>query len=209
MKLIGIRRLKAFTTVALTLFVTACGGPAKIFSPPPTRVQANVMADKRVNVDARQRATPVQVRLYLLSNTAAFDAADFFSLYEKDQQVLGEALVWREEMMLTPGELKRLDSREAGEARHLAVVAAFRNIDRATWRASFALQPNQGNPLLIALTDDSVKIVGGIDPGMLNAGELPSLPTMPERPQLPQAPSIPEKPAVPTLQKPALPGWSR
>ena len=61
-----------------------------------------------VNPDARKRPSPVVLRVYELKSNALFESADFVSLFEKDQAVLGAELVSREEVILQPNDVKEL-----------------------------------------------------------------------------------------------------
>ena len=181
--------------------------------PEPTVVRITTATDNRLNLDSHNRATPIVMRVYILKNLSAFNSADFFSLYEKDQQTLGDAVVWREEMTLKPGEIRRLDPRDPGEGKFVAVLAAFRNIDRAAWRSYVQIEPNKTNNVYILAREDGVKAVQGIDPNLLKPGELPDASQLkapdlktPEMPQL----KAPETPATTAPKTPSLPGlWPR
>ena len=50
-----------------------------------------------LNPNAEGRASPLVVRIYELKSFSIFKNADFMSLYEKDDQVLGRELVNKEE----------------------------------------------------------------------------------------------------------------
>ncbi|GAB2889486.1 hypothetical protein GCM10027046_17410 [Uliginosibacterium flavum] len=195
---------QAILLLALPLMLGACSFFAKAPPKPPEPTIARIMvaADNKLNLDSRNRATPVVVRVYILKNLAAFSAADFFSLYEKDQQTLGDAVVWREEMTLKPGEILRLDPRDAGEGKFVAVLAAFRNIDRAAWRSSVQLLPNKTNNIYVIAKEDGITAAQGIDSSLLKPGELPNPSQLkaPEMPQLkvPEAPSMPTTPSAPS-----------
>ncbi len=175
----------------------------------PTVAQVSIVADSRLNQDSHGRATPVMIRVYLLKNLTTFSNADFFSLYEKDQQLLADTLVWREEIMLKPGEVKRLDPREVGEGRFVAILAAFRDIDHARWQTSVQLIPGSSNDVLVLARENEVTATQGSDSARLKTSvELPdasqirkpTLPQMPQAPQAPQAPqvNVPEKPSLPS-----------
>jgi type VI secretion system protein VasD len=106
-------------------------------------LQITVEAAADVNPDARRRASPVTVRVYALKTLAAFDSADFFSLFEKDQATLGAEVVMKEEMLLRPGESKVINVKLGPEAKSLAYFAAFRDLEKATWRGSRAIVAGQ------------------------------------------------------------------
>jgi type VI secretion system protein VasD len=117
-----------------------------------------VAADVGVNPDARGRASPVVVRLLELKTLAAFESADFFSLFDRDKDTLGAELVAREELQLQPGEKKTLQRSLPPETKYLGVVAAFRDLERARWRASIPVMPNQTTPLTIKVEPRAVSI---------------------------------------------------
>ena len=118
------------------LCLVACAKP-----PPPvvTTVNLSVTAGADANPDARKRASPVTVRVYALKSAAPFESADFFSLYEKDVATLGADLVQREEFLLRPGEVKTMELKLGSEAKTLAVMAAFRDLEHARWRQVHAV----------------------------------------------------------------------
>lgn len=128
-------------------------------APKPTMVKATLSAQPTVNPDARGRPSPVTVRVYGLKSRAAFDGADFFSLYDKDKETLGADLTDKEEFQLMPGENRPLEKQLSPEARYLGVVAAFRDLERAQWRMAVAIVPNQVSTIGIKLEQNSVTIL--------------------------------------------------
>lgn len=110
------------------------------------------------NPDARGRPSPVVLRIVELKGLAAFEAADFFSLFERDKETLGGELVAREEMMLQPGE-QRASRRELNaETRFVGVIAAYRDIDRSVWRASMPVTPHQTTPVRVDVLERQVSL---------------------------------------------------
>jgi type VI secretion system protein VasD len=94
-----------------------------------------MVASEQVNPDASGRSSPIVVRLFQLRTDGAFAAAEFFDLYEKEKQVLGESLVSREEYVLAPGETRELEIPVNAQTSYLGVLAAYRDIRSAQWRA--------------------------------------------------------------------------
>jgi len=117
--------------VAGAALLGACA--SKPPKPAPTHAELIVSAD--VNPDASGRASPVVVRVYQLRNDGEFNSADFFGVYEKEKETLGASLVSREEYVLAPGENRKLDLPLNGDTRFIGVVAAYRDIRVARWRA--------------------------------------------------------------------------
>jgi type VI secretion system protein VasD len=115
----------------------SCSGPPKVI---PVKVSLTFMASQDVNPNAENRPSPVVVRMYQLKDDAAFKGADYFALFDKEQATLGAALVSREEYELLPGEHRTLDLQLSPDAHFLGVVAAYRDIRNAAWRAQIGAQ---------------------------------------------------------------------
>jgi type VI secretion system protein VasD len=118
-------------TLLLLAFALGVGCATK---PVVSPVQITIEASADVNPDSRKRASPITVRVYGLKASSPFEAADFFSLFEKDQATLGADMVVREEMLLRPGESKVLTLTLSPEVKSIAYFAAYRDLDQAKWR---------------------------------------------------------------------------
>jgi len=137
----------------LTLGLFACAG-----GPKPTRLSAEVVTGPSVNVRPDGTPAPVVVRIYGLRTPEAFRSADFFALYENDQTLLGAALLYREERLMNPGEHWRIQAELPADARYLGAIAAFRDIDRARWRALSPLRPGKRNRVEVVLENRRIEI---------------------------------------------------
>ncbi|AMM25121.1 type VI secretion system lipoprotein TssJ [Variovorax sp. PAMC 28711] len=148
MRLPGTRRLfyGRFFGLALAAFVLAGCATKPVVTP----VSLTLMAAPDVNPDARNRASPLTVRIYALKSPGPFEGADFFSLYEKDQATLGAEMVQREELLLRPGDSKKLALTLPAEVKAIGVLAAYRDLERARWREVRAVEP--GKPLGLMVT---------------------------------------------------------
>lgn len=135
---------------AALLAVALAAGCAKPPPPPPVTEIAGVMqAAAALNPSVSGRASPLMLRIYELKSATAFNAADFVSLYQCDQAELGADLVARDEFILVPGERREFVRRAAPETRYLGVLAAYRDLERARWRAVAVLRPGQKQRVLI------------------------------------------------------------
>jgi len=103
--------------------------------PPPLRAHARIVVSADANPDSSGRPSPVVVRVYQLRDDGEFAAADFFAIYDKEKETLAQSLVSRQEYVLAPGETRELDLPVDAQARFLGVLAAFRDIRAAHWRA--------------------------------------------------------------------------
>lgn len=145
--------LRMLGLAAVLLLCCCASGPPK-----PAIIQANVTVAIDVNPDARGRASPVVLRLFELKNLGAFQSADFFSLIDRDKEALGGELVAKEEFTLRPGEKKHFDRPLQADTRFVAVVVAFRDLEKSSWRAAIPVRASQAMPVAITLRSHDVSI---------------------------------------------------
>ena len=119
--------------------LSGCFGGDKPSEPMPARLDVATIADAQMNPDLDGRPSPLLIRLYALRAKDSFEAADFFALYDKDEQVLGGDLVRREEFILQPGQTQVLPREYAPDIGFIAVMAAYRDVERSTWRSLIPL----------------------------------------------------------------------
>jgi type VI secretion system protein VasD len=155
----GEARLKTFAlhplaALGVALVLSACGSkpPAK-----PASVTGTVQASTQINPSASKRPSPLLIRIYELKSAANFNAADFMSLYQRDQGELGADLLAKEEFVLNPGESKTFAKTLAPDTRFLGVVAAYRDLEHAKWRTVVAVQPNQPQKVTVTAGELAVE----------------------------------------------------
>ena len=135
------RRLFAMAAcAALVSSTVACG---KLFGTKPTVVDLDLRAAPNLNPDASGRASPLRLRFYELKSVSVFNGADFFSLYDHDKEVLAADLVVREEIQVEPGMQKRFTRKPGPDTKFIAVLAPYRDIDHAKWRAALEIRANK------------------------------------------------------------------
>jgi len=98
-----------------------------------------------LNPDGAGRPSPLTVRVYRLKSATRLEGADFFQLFDQEKTVLGDTLVDREELVLTPGGRQMLSAELPADIRYIGVAASFRDIDNAVWRRAVAVEPNRTN----------------------------------------------------------------
>jgi len=146
----------ATTTRRMLLLGSAATGALVLSgcsTPPPkpivTPIAMTLVAAADVNPDVRARPSPLTVRIYALKTSGAFDSADFFTLFEKDQATLGAEMIQREELLLRPGDSKKLEMTLPADGKALGVIAAYRDLERARWREVRVVEP--GKPLVLTI----------------------------------------------------------
>src|SRR4051794_33436729 len=137
-RIVGLHSALALCLAAL--LVSACGSKPP---PKPASVTGTIEAAAQINPSTSKRPSPLLLRIYELRSVAAFNSADFMSLYQRDQAELAADLVTKEEFVMSPGETKTFAKTLAPDTRFLGVVAAYRDLEHAKWRSSVAIQPSQ------------------------------------------------------------------
>ena len=127
-------------------------------APPATEVAGTVQAAANVNPSVSKRPSPLLLRVYALKTATAFNAADFVSLYQQDQTVLGADLLGREEMILKPGDSRPMTTVNSPDARFIGVFAAYRDLDHATWRSVLPVQPGRKQRVAIRAEELSINL---------------------------------------------------
>ena len=127
-------------------------------APKPTQLSGRIEASATVNPSTSQRPSPLMLRVYELKSPTAFNAADFMSLYQRDQAELAADLVAREELTLAPGESRPLSKTLSPDTRYIGVVGAFRDLEHAQWRSLAAVEPGKSKKVMIRADALSVAV---------------------------------------------------
>ena len=130
------RQVQLAFFLALTTLVSGCKStPHSV----PTGYSLHFQANPQVNASA-----PLKVRVLLLKSDASFMSADFWSLQNNAESVLGTSLLNGDAFFLMPGQLtKTLSGQTPPEARYFGVMAEYQALDGKKWRISVPL-PVQG-----------------------------------------------------------------
>ena len=159
----GDARVKTFglhplAALGAALLLSACAAKPPL---PPASVAGTIQASPQINPSASKRPSPLLVRVYELKSVAAFNAADFMSLYQRDQAALSADLLAKEEFVLEPGETKTFAKTLAPDTRFIGVVAAYRDLEHAKWRTVVAVQPNQPQKMTVKAGELAVEAAIG------------------------------------------------
>lgn len=148
------RRLLCVGALALlaVLALTGCSKP---------RITLEVASQPNVNPDNSGRPSPVIVKMYEMRGDLAFRQGDFQTLFLEPMKALGADLVAADELTFVPGEARTVVYAPMPETRFVGVLAGFRQMERATWRAVVPVDPEKKNFVRLELNDTAVI---GIDP---------------------------------------------
>jgi type VI secretion system protein VasD len=141
-------RLLLACSIALTV---GCGSSAPL-------LQGTINVDSNVNPDRAGRPSPIVVRIYELKSIAAFNGADFFALFEKEQETLSGELVGREELLLKPADTRQYSRQLQPDTKFIGVVGAFRDLEQARWRQAVPVPSKRSPTITIGLQARAVTV---------------------------------------------------
>ncbi len=145
-----IGRKLAIAALSLTVLLS-CASCAKLFGPRATVAEIDLRASAGLNPDVSGRASPLRLRFYELKSISVFNSADFFSLYDRDKEVLGADIVVREEIQVEPGMQKNFTRKPGPDTKFIAVLAPYRDLDHAKWRATMEVPANKTTQIELKL----------------------------------------------------------
>jgi type VI secretion system protein VasD len=125
-----------------------------------TKLELTLTASETLNPDLHGRPSPVVIHLIELRHPAAFEHADFFSLYGRAEQALPKDWVGSEELALSPGERQMLKLSMEPQSRYVGVLAAYRDLPRVQWRRVLSVQQQQLTRVDLVLDEAGIRIVG-------------------------------------------------
>ena len=145
--------------------LAACGSKPPPEPPKPIEIAGRFEATATLNPSVSNRPSPLLVRVYELRSPTVFNRADFMALYQSDNATLAADLVAREETMLQPGESRAFTRTLAADTRYIGVVAAYRELERSTWRAVVAVErPAKPGPVKLVIQADARTVTAVVQP---------------------------------------------
>ncbi|MCO6417942.1 type VI secretion system lipoprotein TssJ [Siccirubricoccus sp. KC 17139] len=141
--------------IGLLAGMSACAPPPP---PPPTVVNLTLEATSDVNPTESGAAAPVQLRVYQLTSTAAFNGAEFFALLDRDAATLGDQLVRREDFILAPGATVTSTLNPEARVTTLGLFMGVRSMDGVAWRGTWAVPPNKTSAITVTAAKAGVTV---------------------------------------------------
>lgn len=159
--MVGKLKKHVFILVCTLLMLNACGFFKKDKPPPtpePTRVVLEFDAAGDINPNIAGRPSPLELRIYHLKSYSQFKDADFNTLYEQDDDVLGRDLVEKKKIYLKPYEKRTLFFEGSDEVRTVGILAAFRYYGQGRWKVATGVQKNKTNVIHVSIKGNNVQI---------------------------------------------------
>lgn len=102
-----------------------------------TMVDMMIYAEEDININESNEPTPVNFIVLELKRDDKLYAQDYESLSGDIKKALGKSYINHEEYTVEPGKFIHIEAFEVKKGtRYIAVVGAYRALDKAIWRAS-------------------------------------------------------------------------
>jgi len=144
--------------VLLAMCVALLGACAS--APKRENVGFQFSASADVNPDLAGRPSPVILHVLELNSEEQFNRLDYQSLTQPSGAALGIDLLAKNRLELSPGETKPLPIELNPQTTYIGLVAGFRDIDNAVWRASVPIV--QGTTKSVSVTLEKQSIITSI-----------------------------------------------
>lgn len=131
----------------------------------PVMIVTTVIAADKLNPNSMGENTPVQVKIFYMTSDAEFQNHDFFTLFEKGKDVIGQNLLDMKEAFIAPGKTMKVMATVDPTVEFVGIIAGFRDVTKGTWKSVTMVPSNKPSFLvaylegmeLIVMPDKSVK----------------------------------------------------
>lgn len=122
--------------IAVTSLLAGCAATNMIVAPYD---KITLYASNKVNPDGAGRPSPIQIKIYQLSSRTTMDNLDFEKLFYKGSDFLSDELLQQSEFVLQPKEQFEHEIKLVSGVQHIAVLAAYRDIDSTRWKQIYSV----------------------------------------------------------------------
>lgn len=139
---------------ALAVCVAVLAGCAG--APKPESVGIQISASSDVNPDLQGRPSPVILHIMELNSEEQFNRLDYMSLTQPSGAALGQDLLDKSRLILSPGDSQQLPLELNSQTTFIGLVAGFRDIDNAVWRTSLPIVQGKTKSISVTLEKQSI-----------------------------------------------------
>ena len=156
--------LKSLLVLVVTLSLSACSSLAFWQDDEPLTMKVTITAANNINPNIDSLASPLEIRIYQLKDSEAFNQAVFIDLYNDDQGVLKADLLSKRNLdSLLPSETRQLTLPLITETKFVAIIAAFSDYRKAKSKAIVQIEPAKSVVINVNVDGINVSITGQED----------------------------------------------
>ncbi len=140
--------------IILTVGVAMLAGCAS--TPKPESIGIQISATNDVNPDLQGRPSPVILHVIELNSEEQFNRLDYTSLTQPSGAALGQDLLGKTRLTLSPGDSQQLPLELNPQTTFIGLVAGFRDIDNAIWRTTIPVVQGKTKGVTVTLAKQSI-----------------------------------------------------
>lgn len=142
--------------VVASCYLSACS----FWSNDIPTAEININSAQYLNPAVNGRASPVVLTIYQLKSKNAFKSADYSALATNSSRVLGGDLLDKNIIEIRPKSQMHISQPLTADTKYIGVTAAYRDIDKATWRKVVAVDvtKNKTSKIDINLESESLNV---------------------------------------------------
>ena len=144
---------RSLAAIGIAALLAGCAS-----TPKPEPMTCAIETSAQVNPTEGKRPSPVLLRVYGLKSAAAFGSADFVAIYQRDQTELAADITVKDEYLMAPGETRSCSKMLPPETRFIGVIAAFRDLEHATWRSVTPVEGGKKNKVTVRVAPLAVDV---------------------------------------------------
>lgn len=121
----------------------------------PKSITIRVESSPKANVQGRQ-AVPLPISVFLLSGSARFDKATYYSLEESSRRTLGGEYLTKRSLILLPKQRKTITLPNNSEARYIGFIGGYSSLKGKRWRRLVSLSTLDDKDLIARYNNTGV-----------------------------------------------------
>ena len=141
-----MKLLLIISLLLLTSLLTGCGTPGH-------NVTITTHSAKYLNPDIRGNPSPLLLTLLALRSSVGFNQASYRQLQNNSVSALNNNLIDKQSIELRPGETQKMTQSITSDTRYIGLIAAYRNIDQARWRALVPISHQEKNTSILVFLE--------------------------------------------------------
>lgn len=124
----------SITTVMLIILTSLCASCSTV-KKEGIDAQFEIITSDYINPDSAKESRPLNIAIYYLTDTEEFLAADYFDLFQSDNNPLATSLVQKSSVLVLPNSHKSYKEEIPKNVRAIGVIYQFRELEQSHWRA--------------------------------------------------------------------------
>jgi type VI secretion system protein VasD len=128
------KKLLSRGIISLTFAFALLAGCGTLPEPTSVFVEGSIKASNVLNPDIKGGYRPVNIKIFYLKSAEGFSDASFTDLFKYPDKALGGNILDLRTQQVLPGQKIEISEELPLGLRYIGVLAAYRNLDEATWK---------------------------------------------------------------------------